>query len=395
MTLRRWIPAVVLIVSVAGLCAGALRPTLAQGDTAGRATLVRVPDGGIQPRLAVDGQRVHLVYFKGDAAAGDLFYTSASSGGPFKPSIRVNTRPASAIATGSVRGANLALGKDGRVHVAWMGSARATPRGPGDATPMMYTRLNDAGTAFEPERNVMQHAVGLDGGGTVAADSTGRVFVAWHAGGPSSQNETDRRVWVAPSRDDGKTFAREHPASPPETGACGCCGISALADPRGGLFVLYRGAAGLAQRDTYLLSSSDRGTTFGATKLSEWAIGGCPMSTFDLTDTSNGVFAAWETAGQVSMVRIGERGALRPAISPAPEAGKPTRRFPVVAGNARGETVMVWTEGTAWQRGGDVAWQIFNAQGAPTNERGRVAGVPVWSFAGVYAHPDGRFTIVY
>ena len=27
-------------------------------------------------------------------------------------------------------------------------------------TPMLYTRLNDAGTAFEPERNLIQKAVG-------------------------------------------------------------------------------------------------------------------------------------------------------------------------------------------------------------------------------------------
>jgi hypothetical protein len=45
---------------------------------------------------------------------------------------------------------------------------------------MLYARLNDGRTAFEAQRNVMQFAAGLDGGGTVAADSQGRVFVAWH-----------------------------------------------------------------------------------------------------------------------------------------------------------------------------------------------------------------------
>lgn len=39
--------------------------------------------------------------------------------------------------------------------------------------PMLYSRSNDSGTAFEPERNLMTRTFGLDGGGIIAADSTG------------------------------------------------------------------------------------------------------------------------------------------------------------------------------------------------------------------------------
>ena len=42
---------------------------------------------------------------------------------------------------------------------------------------MLYTRLNDQGTAFEPQRNLMLRTFGLDGGGTVAADAAGNVYV--------------------------------------------------------------------------------------------------------------------------------------------------------------------------------------------------------------------------
>jgi hypothetical protein len=38
---------------------------------------------------------------------------------------------------------------------------------------MLYSRSNDSGTAFEPERNLMTRTFGLDGGGIIAADSTG------------------------------------------------------------------------------------------------------------------------------------------------------------------------------------------------------------------------------
>jgi DNA-binding beta-propeller fold protein YncE len=43
---------------------------------------------------------------------------------------------------------------------------------------MLYARLDDAGTAFEPQRNLIQVAAGLDGGGSVAADQAGNVYVA-------------------------------------------------------------------------------------------------------------------------------------------------------------------------------------------------------------------------
>ena len=42
---------------------------------------------------------------------------------------------------------------------------------------MLYTRLNDAGTAFEPQRDLIRMARGLDGGGAVAADGVGNVYV--------------------------------------------------------------------------------------------------------------------------------------------------------------------------------------------------------------------------
>jgi hypothetical protein len=50
-----------------------------------------------------------------------------------------------------VRGPRIAVGRSGRVHVAWNGSPSTAP----GAIPMVCTRLNDAGTAFEPQRNLM------------------------------------------------------------------------------------------------------------------------------------------------------------------------------------------------------------------------------------------------
>ena len=98
------------------------------------------------------------------------------------------------------------LGKANRVHVAWNGSGSAEPKGAVKyGNPMLYSRLADDGTNFEPQRNVIEKAYGLDGGGSVAADLDGNVYVAWHSGDGSG--EGNRRVWFVHSTDEGKTFA--------------------------------------------------------------------------------------------------------------------------------------------------------------------------------------------
>ena len=78
----------------------------------------------------------------------------------------------------------------------------------------------------------------------------------------------------------------------------------------------------------------------------------------------------------------------------APEKAKPAK-LPAVAGNRRGESILAWTEGMGWNRGGSVAWQVFDADGKPTGENGRRDGVPVWSLVAVCARSDGGFTIIY
>src|SRR5580700_6922877 len=92
----------------------------------------RVPEGGLQPQAAIDERgTLHLVYYRGEPQQGDLFYAKSTDGGmTFTSAISVNSQPRSAIATGTIRGAQLALGKSGRIHVAWNGSAKATPAGP-------------------------------------------------------------------------------------------------------------------------------------------------------------------------------------------------------------------------------------------------------------------------
>ena len=381
------------------LLAGAVLPAAPRPASTGgngRVTLLRIPNGGIQPQVAVDGKGVvHMVYFSGEAAHGDLFYVrSENAGAAFSHPLRVNSRPSDAIATGNIRGAHLAIGKNGRVHVAWNGSQQAEPKGPNNTAPMLYTRLNDAGTAFEPERNLIQLAWGIDGGGAVAADSAGNVYVLWHAPQPGGKDEASRRVWMARSSDDGKTFERERIAYDQPTGVCGCCGLDAFVDKRGAVYVLFRSATEIVNRDMYLLVSRDRGESFQGADISKWNVGYCVMSSESFAEAASGVLAAWETEKQVYFTRVDPATGKAGALVPAPGSADP-RKHPAVAGNAKGETLLAWTEGMTWNKSGSLAWQVFDSAGRPTGEKGEAPGVPAWSLIAAFTRPDGGFTIVY
>ena len=356
-------------------------------------TVTRTPDDGIQPQAAVDSNGVlHLIYLKGDPSAADVFYVRKAPGAAgFSKPIQVNSVSGSAMAIGTVRGPQLAIGREGRVHVAWMG---AHPEGPKKVVPMLYTRLNHAGTAFEPERNVMQFATGLDGGASVAADNFGNVYVVWHAN-PESNGEARRRVWMARSSDDGRTFAREIAVDPETlgepTGACGCCGMRALADQRGALYIFYRAATESTHRDMILLVSRDHGAHFVANRVAKWELNACPMTTDFIGRTRADVLIAWETAGQVFYARVTPAGKV---LEPAAAPGSGTdRKHPVAVSGPNGETLLAWTDGTGWQRGGSVMWQIFDDSGHPLGLEGSASGLPVWDL--VAAYHDRGFTIVY
>ena len=354
-------------------------------------SLERIPDDGIQPQIVVDGKGMaHLLYYAGDPKAGNLFYTRRENGSWRKP-LRVNQSEGGAIAIGTIRGGQLAIGAKGLVHVAWNG-AKPLANSPHKGAPMFYTRLNTEGTAFEPERDVMQFTGDLDGGGSVAADGKGNVYVVWHGHAPdATPGEGARAVYIAKSTNDGATFSREVAVNPEPTGTCGCCGLKAFAERSGALYVLYRAATEVVNRDEILLVSHDGGQKFQKILADPWKVGTCPMSSAAIVPGSERVLSAWETAGQVHLGIVTDGKVVR-RLTPPGVSGR--RKHPAVALNKNGDILFVWTEGTGWQRGGGLGWQLFDATGKPL-ESGRQDGVPVWSFAAAYAKADGSFVVLY
>jgi hypothetical protein len=363
-----------------------------------RVTLLRTPDGGIQPQAVMQSGVLHLIYFKGDPGHGDVFYVkSQDEGQTYAKPIRVNSLPGSVIATGNVRGAHLAVGAEGRAHVAWMGSMKAAPKGDHHAAPMLYARLNDAGDAFEPQRNLIQTAFGLDGGGSIAADGK-NVFVAWHAPTPGTKGEENRRVWLTVSADEGKTFAKETPISPADGGACGCCGMRIFVAYPGQPLVLFRGALDVGHRPMNLLAQDASTLAFRSTKLHDWDTGVCPMSTMAFADMPNFALAAWETEGQIYFAQV-EHGAGKPLEPVAAPGGTKRRRHPTIATDGR-EILVAWTEGMAWNKGGNLAWQVYDSKNAPlkdakTADYGGADGVPTWSVISAVSLSQGKFAIFY
>jgi hypothetical protein len=278
----------------------------------------------------------------------------------------------------------------------WNGSNKSAASGGESA--LWYTRGKVPAADFERERNLIGLTSHLDGGGSVAADKQGNVFVVWHGHpGKGIADELHRRVFVARSTDDGQNFEAEQPVNSDNSGACGCCGLKAFADSRGRLSILYRDASEAGMRDMTLLVSENHGLTFEARVVGPWKAATCPMSTQSLSEGPQGsLLGAFETAAQVFKVVVPANWRGEPIIPEAPSGSPGTRKHPALLASAASakSSLLVWTEGTGWARGGSLAWEWTDSNSGK-KVRGAAAGVPVWGGVTAVAESDGGFTVIY
>ena len=78
-------------------------------------------------------------------------------------------------------------------------------------------------------------------------------------------------------------------------------------------------------------------------------------------------------------------------------AQETNRKHPSVAVDRDGRLLIAWAEDTGWEKGGSVAWQLFDRELRPVpNAAGRADGLPVWSLPAAVALPDGGgFVVIY
>jgi hypothetical protein len=73
--------------------------------------------------------------------------------------------------------------------------------------------------------------------------------------------------------------------------------------------------------------------------------------------------------------------------------GQGSRKHPSVAVNALGDRLLAWTEGTAWKRGGTMAWRLTDRTGHEKAIERNAGVVPAWGLVSAVAMPDNSFVV--
>jgi hypothetical protein len=143
----------------------------------------------------------------------------------------------------------------------------------------------------------------------------------------------------------------------------------------------------------YLLAADPAFKQLTDEQIAPMRSGVCVMSTSDLAAAPHGVLAAWETKEQIYWSQFNPAHVGKLSVHPVPGRGG-SRKHPAIACNGNGDVLIAWAEGTGWNRGGSVAWQLYDSKGVPTAS-GKADGLPTWSEPAVFSTSDGGFAVAY
>lgn len=334
-----------------------------------RVNVIRVPAAGqaLKALLGADGT-IHLLL---DSTDGPRYVKSQDDGRTFsEPIAIVNAalqKPGLAF-----HAADLAIGKDGLVHVAMANNAWKLKL-PKEEWSLYYSSLAPGAKVFSPLRNLNRK---LSEGFSLAADGRGTVTACFLSG----------KLFTMDSRDNGETFtasAEPNPAWNP----CDCCTTSAAYGADGRLAVLYREETD-NERDMFVVIWDQRGAAKPLRNRisgTPWKLAGCPMTYFTITRADAGYVAAWPTKGQVYFARLNKDGGVLPPGE---------IRTPGTSGMRNGLLALSASDGAtliAWKNKDVLGWQLYDKKGQPQGEPGSAAS-PGGGAAGIVLR-DGRFLV--
>jgi hypothetical protein len=318
---------------ISQICIFLLLVSLADLRASERVHFSSLPDKGEVPDAEIDpGGVVHVAYVVGE----DAFYVKSSDNGKtFSAPVRINSQPGTVHPANMFRGPDLAIGKNGRVHVIWYVNAyqRKLPQ---DQWGVFYSYLDPEQSAFARGRNLNHKP---SDNYSLAANAKGEMAVVWMAG----------KIFLTESMDNGETFGES--TSIWEANPCECCASRALMKNEGTLFIQYREKQN-NERDMYLLTRKGEGP-FTKQKISstEWKINACPMTGCFLSGDAQRLATAWETKGEIFY------GMKTGASMPREVAVAKNGKWPIVLASSDGNVLVSWKDGET------VKWQSFDQSG--------------------------------
>lgn len=332
-------------------------------------SVVRVPGAlkVLKAQLGADGA-IHLL---ANSESGPRYLKSEDGGLTF------STPMAIVDMTGQRRGlrfdgSDLAVGGDGRVHVA-MSNNGWQLKVPKEESGFFYASLAPGAKAFSSLRNLNHKP---SEGFSLAAGEGGAVTASFLSG----------KLYTMVSRDGGETFSSYEELNP-AWDPCNCCTTSTTYGQDGRLALLYREKTN-DERDMYLaLWDQSGGGKLSRTRISStlWKIAACPMTYFTIVPSRKGYVAAWPTRGHVYFARLDKEGAL---LSPGEikTPGMNGMRSELLALGAADGTTLI-----AWKNNDTLGWQLYDGKGDPQGKTGS-APSPGNGAAGIVLR-DGRFVL--
>lgn len=247
---------------------------------------------------------------------------------------------------------------DRAVYVLW--TARVEVDGK-KGTDLYLSASEDQGRTFASTVKVNDDKLpGAHGMHSLAVGRDGRIYVAWldernvrapqpskHAGG--HHMESNRELFIASSADGGKTFSANRKVA---ADACPCCKTALAVAQDGTVYASWRQVLPGNFRHIAVASSTDNAANFSAPVIvsdDKWMLQGCPVSGPSLATDPNGALkVVWYAAGEAGapglyFAETRDRGrSFSPRALLMQESVKGTPAL--VGGNNR--TVAIW-QGTA------------------------------------------------